>query len=252
MPDIGSELWVAACAVAMLAGFIKGLVGFAMPMVMISGLATFLSPELALAALILPTLATNLWQAARGGFRAAIGATRKHWRYLAVLWILILASAQLIFVLPQAALFLILGVPVTVFAAVQLAGWRMRFPPSAHRKVELIVATFSGFIGGLSGVWGPPTVLYLTALDTPKAEQMRAQGIIYGSGAVMLLLSHLQSGLFNANTAQFSALLLAPALLGMGLGFRVQDRIDQEMFRKITLIVLVVAGLNLIRRALFG
>ena len=124
MPDIGPELWVAACAVAMLAGFIKGLVGFAMPMVMISGLATFLAPELALAALILPTMATNLWQAARGGFRAAIEATRKHWRYLAVLWILILASAQLIFVLPQAALFLILGVPVTVFAAVQLAGWR--------------------------------------------------------------------------------------------------------------------------------
>jgi hypothetical protein len=32
----------------------------------------------------------------------------------------------------------------------------------------------------------------------------------------------------------------------------VQDRIDQATFRKVTLIVLVVAGLNLVRRGLFG
>jgi uncharacterized protein len=32
----------------------------------------------------------------------------------------------------------------------------------------------------------------------------------------------------------------------------VQDRLDQEVFRRVTLIVLVVAGLNLVRRALMG
>jgi hypothetical protein len=32
----------------------------------------------------------------------------------------------------------------------------------------------------------------------------------------------------------------------------VQDRLDQALFRRLTLIVLVVAGLNLLRRAIFG
>jgi uncharacterized membrane protein YfcA len=43
-----------------------------------------------------------------------------------------------------------------------------------------------------------------------------------------------------------------PALAGLWLGFRLQDRMDQNRFRRATLIVLVVAGLNLIRRGLLG
>ena len=60
-----------AFAVAIVAGFIKGMVGFAMPLVLISGLTIFLPPELALAGLIFPTVATNLFQALRQGGKAA-------------------------------------------------------------------------------------------------------------------------------------------------------------------------------------
>ena len=60
-----------AFAVAMMAGVVKGLVGFAMPMVLISGLGMFLPPEIALAGLILPTLVTNVIQALRQGWAAA-------------------------------------------------------------------------------------------------------------------------------------------------------------------------------------
>ena len=38
----------------------------------------------------------------------------------------------------------------------------------------------------------------------------------------------------------------------MALGFRVQDRLDQARFRRWTLVVLVLAGLNLVRKALAG
>ncbi len=252
MPELALEIWLVCIGVALIAGIVKGVVGFAMPMIMISGLATVLPPDLALAALILPTLATNLWQALRGGFSAAVEATRDHWRYLAVLWLFIMLSAQLVFILPESVLFLLLGVPVTVFAMLQLMGFRLRFPASARRAVELGVATFSGFLGGISGVWGPPTVLYLTALETPKAVQVRLQGVIYGSGALVLALAHIRSGLLNGETAQFSALFLLPALAGLALGFLVQDRIDQATFRRATLLVLVIAGLNLVRRGLAG
>jgi len=53
-------------------------------------------------------------------------------------------------------------------------------------------------------------------------------------------------------TLPFSLALSVPALLGMALGFAVQDRIDQALFRRATLIVLLLAGLNLLRRALMG
>lgn len=58
-------------AVAMLAGVVKGMVGFAMPMILVSALSSFLTPELALAGLILPTVVTNGFQELRQGLRPA-------------------------------------------------------------------------------------------------------------------------------------------------------------------------------------
>ena len=43
-----------------------------------------------------------------------------------------------------------------------------------------------------------------------------------------------------------------PAVAGMLAGQALQDRLDQDRFRRLTLFVLVLAGLNLLRRGLFG
>jgi len=66
------DLFVLSLAVGLVAGMIKGLVGFAMPTVLISGVSMFLPPEIALAGLILPTLVTNGLQALRQGFGEAL------------------------------------------------------------------------------------------------------------------------------------------------------------------------------------
>ena len=95
-------------------------------------------------------------------------------------------------------------------------------------------------------------MMYLTALQTPKIEQMRVQGVVYGAGAVMLTLAHLRSGVLNIESAKLSALLVLPALLGIAMGFAVHDRMSQEKFQRATLLVLVIGGLNLIRRGLMG
>jgi len=250
--ELGLGLWVFAVAVAVLAGMVKGMVGFAMPMVMISGLATVLPPEMAIAGLLLATLLSNAMQAMRQGARAALQSAKTHWRYLAILWVMIALSAQLITVLSDRVLFLVLGIPVTVLSLMQLMGLRLQVKDHLRRATEVIVALVAGFLGGLTGVWGPPTTMYLTALGTEKTEQIRAQGVIYGTGALVLLVSHIASGVLNAQTLPFSAGLVLPAMAGMLIGFRIQDRIDQEGFRRATLIVLVVAGLNLVRRGLLG
>ncbi len=237
-----------AFAISVLGGFVKGTVGFALPMILISGLGSFMPPDLALGALIVSAVVTNIWQAARNGLAAAVHSARLHWRYLAILGVCLFASAQLVSVLSPSAMFLILGVPVTVFALLQLIGWRPTIKPRNRRPVEFGVGAFAGGIGGLSGVWGPPTVLYLTALDTPKDEQMRVQGVVYGVGATLLAVAHLKSGVLSSTTAPLSALLLIPSLIGVACGFALQSRINQALFRRLTLVVLVIAGLNLIRR----
>jgi len=242
---------IAAVGVALFAGVIKGLVGFGMPMILISGLSVFLSPELALAGLILATVASNGIQALRQGWAAAWQSVKRFRVFLLVGLIFLLSSAQLVRMLPTQVLLLVLGVPITIFAFLQLFGLRFHLEKPSTR-IEAAVGAFAGFIGGLSGVWGPPTVAYLTALDTPKGEHIRVQGVIYGLGAVALLVAHTGSGVLRAETLPLSLALLPPAMLGMWVGVRWHDSIDQATFRKATLVVLAVAGLNLVRRGVFG
>ncbi|KEJ91013.1 sulfite exporter TauE/SafE family protein [Sulfitobacter donghicola] len=244
------ELGLAAL-VAILAGFVKGVVGFAMPLVFVSGLTTFMAPELALAGLILPTLATNALQALRQGFPAAVQSTKEFRVFLAIGGIALLASAQMVRVVPAQMMMAIIGIPVTLFACLQLTGYQIKL--SGHsRSVEAVAGAVAGALGGLSGIWGPPTVAYLTALNTPKHDQMRVQGVIYGLGAVALMVAHTGSGVLRAETLGFSLAMLPAAFLGVWIGMSVMDRIDQMVFRRATLFVLCVAGLNLIRRAWFG
>lgn len=247
-------LWVLAvsCASTLLAGFVKGAVGFGMPMLMISGLATVLPGEVALAALILPTVVTNVFQSLRQGWRVAWEAVVKFRVFLVVLLAVLGTSAQLVSVLSDRALFVMIGLPVVGFSIMQLAGWRPVLRPENRLRDEGLVASVAGFFGGMSGVWGPPTVTYLTAIETPKSEQMRVQGVLYGLGAVVLVVAHLRSGVFNTHTAPLSALMLIPAAIGMGIGTILHDRMPQAAFKRVTLVVLVLAGLNLLRRGVMG
>lgn len=254
MPGFPAELTpfvlIAATGIALLAGVIKGLVGFAMPMILISGLGSLVAPELALAGLILPTLVTNGVQALGQGLGAALQSVRRFGWFLGMGLVMLLVSSQMVRILPAQVLLLMIGGPITIFALLQLAGWAPRVAAGGHRGLEIGIGAFAGFIGGFSGVWGPPTVAYLTALGTEKREQIRVQGVIYGLGAVALTVAHVGSGVLNGRTVWFSVWLLAPALAGMWLGGRVRDRIDQRAFRRATLLVLLVAGLNLVRRGL--
>ena len=241
-----------ACAVTLLGGFVKGAVGFAMPLIMISGMSMLIDPRIVVAGIILPILFSNGWQVARSGLGPARAAFREHWRYILIVCVMILISAQFLTVIPADAMFVVLGVPVVGLCLVQLLGWQPAIPDRWRRPFEWGAGLAAGTLGGLAGTWGPPTVLYLLALRTPRAQQMAVQGVIYGLGSVMLFLGHLQSGVLNARTWQLSALLVVPAAIGMLVGFRLGDRFDQALFRKVTLLVLVVAGINLIRRGVMG
>lgn len=251
-PDLTVELLLIASAVAVFAGLIKGIVGFAMPTIFVAGLGFFVDPQLALAGLILPTLVTNGYQALRQGRRAAVQSIKKFRVFLISGGVFLLCSAQLVTVLDDRILLMMIGVPVTGFAIIQLFGLQLFPPTSRSSGSEATVGAFAGFLGGFSGIWGPPTVAYLTALNTKKRDQIRIQGVIYGLGALALFFAHLLSGVLRQDTIWFSAILIVPGMLGMWLGTQVQDKIDQRRFQKLTLVVLVFAGLNLLRKALLG
>ena len=249
--DITPSLWAFAFLVSICAGLIKGIVGFAMPMVTISGLSLILPPELALAGLILPTVVTNGVQALAHGPKAAFLSMRRFSLFLLTGLVFLLASAQLVTRIPQSVFLGGIGIMVVSFSLLQLSGYRFQVRPD-NKVIAFLVGSVTGFAGGLSGVWGPPTVAYLTAMNTKKDDQLRVQGVVYGLGAIALFFGHIASGILTVSTAQFSAALVLPSMVGLWIGRRFQKHIDQALFSKATLAVLIVAGLNLLRLAWTG
>ena len=239
-----------ALAVALLAGFVKGAVGFAMPLIMIGAFSSFLPPEMALAGLVLPTLISNISQAFRQGWRPARDTARKYWRIFAATLVFIPISAQFFWAIPQGVFLLLLGLPITAFVGAQLAGLPLMIKVQHRAQAEWISGIIGGLYGGVSGIWGPPLIVYLLSTRTEKTETMRVQGVVFLIGAFVLLAAHLQSGLLDRAAMTFSALLVLPALIGQAIGFACQDRLDQTRFRRATQVLLVLTGLNLIRQAL--
>lgn len=249
----GLDLWHfgLALGITLFAGFVKGAVGFAMPMIMISAFSSFLPPETALAGLILPTVVTNLSQAFRQGRGAAWGSVVRYRRILLATVIFIVVSAGFVRVIPQDLFLLMLGLPITAFALVQLAGVNLALRLEHRNRAEWILGAIGGLYGGISGVWGPPLLVYLLSIKADKVEIVRVQGVVFLIGAVVLFAAHLQSGVLNGATLAFSAVLVIPAMIGQALGTSIQDRLDQTRFRHWTLILLVLTGLNLARRAVW-
>jgi uncharacterized protein len=241
-----------AMAITLFAGFVKGAVGFAMPLIMIATFSSFMPPDLALAALILSSLVTNVHQSFRSGVRPAWASAVKYWRLLAMTVLGMLISAPFVVVFPERLMLALLGVPIMAFALLQLTAWQPSLPPGALNPAQFATGLIGGLYGGISGIWGPPAVLYLLAERAPKAETVRVLGVIFLLGAATLLLAHLQTGVMNARSIPFSAALVPAAFLGMWLGFQLQDRLDAARFRFWTLIVLMVVAANLIRRAIMG
>lgn len=241
-----------ACAITLFAGFVKGTVGFAMPLVMIAAFSSFMPPDLALAALILSVLTTNAHQSLRFGWRPAIDSALTYRRLIATTSVGIVISAPFVVILPQQLLFALLGVPVMLFALVQLTGWSPVIPPRHRNGWEYGLGMVGGLYGGISGIWGPPAIVYLLAVGAQKAEMVRVLGVVFMIGAVVLTGAHLASGVLNAVTLPFSAALVVPAAIGMWLGFRLQDRLDAVRFRRWMLIVLIAVAANLLRRAIMG
>jgi uncharacterized membrane protein YfcA len=163
--------------------------------------------------------------------------------------VLIVISAQFVRAIPQELFLILLGVPITAFAMAQLSGRKLALKLQHRHRAEWVMGAIGGLYGGVSGVWGPPLIVYLLSIGADKVETVRVQGVVFFLGAVVLLGAHLQTGVMAGPNLWFSAALVVPAMVGQLLGQRLQDRLDQARFRRWTQALLVLTGLNLIWRA---
>jgi uncharacterized membrane protein YfcA len=241
--------WQAAAAIAavfVLAGGVKGITGMGLPTVAVSLLGLWMTPLQAAALMVAPSLVTNLAQC-RGP------ATR---RLVALLWPAWLALAAATVLAPDLGRLpvsfdprLALGAVLVVYGAWGL--WRPQLPPlPAHGAGwRLGVGALTGLVAAVTAVFVVPLVPYLQALRLDKDTLVQALGLSF-TVSTLALAARLQAVDGPALLSAHSALALAAALVGLGLGGRLRARISATAFQRALFMVFVGLGVaNLVRAA---
>lgn len=234
----------------LVAGSVKGLVGIGLPTTAIGIMTLSIDPRAAIAIILFPMVISNAWQVYRQG--EILRTARRYGVFAIILFVGVWLTSMLTHDVPDRVLLGVLGSIILLFVAVNLVitvpALSDRFDMPAQATLGLV----AGVMGGLTAVWAPPMVIYLTARQVPKEEFVRASGFLIVIGSLPLTASYIQLGHMTGPLAWVSLIMLVPTLLGFSLGERLRSRISAERFRVLLLYIFLLLGLNLIRRAIWG
>jgi uncharacterized membrane protein YfcA len=241
-----SYLWVGIAAVFVLGGFVKGVVGLGLPTITMGLLSVVMAPAQAAALLVVPSLITNLWQIGGPGFMALL-------RRLATMltgvcvgvalgagWLSSTGDSH-----GDGWAGVALGVALAVYAALGLLHWRFRVKPEHEVWLAPLIGVSTGLVTAATGVFVIPAVPYLQALGLGKDELVRALGLSFLVSTIALGASLGHGGSLHTPELLGSALVVLPALLGMGAGQWLRARVQPETFKTVFFCGLLLLGLYL-------
>lgn len=133
--------------------------------------------------------------------------------------------------------------------AVVLLLWCSRAEPRERLALpwQMLAFSSSGFLMGFASIGGGPIVLYVNSVHWSAAKSRAFLFFLAATGvpiAVGMLFARFGTTIVPPATA---ALITLPiVLLGMNLGFRLGQRIDKPLFRRITFVLLVLIGVSAI------
>ncbi|MBI2204008.1 MAG: sulfite exporter TauE/SafE family protein [Candidatus Rokubacteria bacterium] len=238
---------LAGAVAALIAGFVKGTIGFGFPTVATPLLALFIDVKTAVAVLVPPNLVLDGIQARRGG-----GMLRTFRRFAVLLafgGVGTVLGTHLLVILPARVAMAVLGAFVIGFVAVSATRWRPSVRVSWERWLSPPVGLLAGVVGGLTNVPGTPLVVYFYALGLAKADFVRAVAVTFFVYKVMQLAALAWYGAFTVSLIPPALGVAAVAFGSFTLGLRVQDRLDQQNFNRVVLVVLALLGAWLTIRA---
>lgn len=154
-------------------------------------------------------------------------------------------GAALIAILPIDVISKILAVFLIVYAVYSL--FKPKLAVRKNQWMAILGGILSGFFAGLIGLGGAIRSSFLVAFDFPKEVYVATSAMI----AVVIDLTRIPTYIFTGSVQASSELYLIPFLVvsayfGVRLGKILLNRIDQQTFRRIISIALLLVGIKLL------
>ena len=232
-----------------LGGLVKGMLGIGLPLVALPFLLLAVDIQSAILLLVGPMLTTNLWQSILDGGVRELAA--RYWLLLAMVFAGLFIGLQILVGADTATLNIIVGTSLIAMALILWRTPKLTITRRLRVPVEALTGLTAGMLGGITSLFAPPLITFLAAQRLDKDIFVRHISFLYLVCVSILIVLLIQKGVMTPA-------MLVPALIAIGLthtgleiGRLLRGRVNGDAFQKAILIVMVLSGLNLLRKALF-
>ena len=245
---MGIDSWVIVCLVMLIAGTVKGIAGLGLPTIAVSLLVFFFDAHQSLGLIVLPLLFSNMLQAWQSGqFRWVFS---NFWPYLVAIALAIFIASSFASQVNERVIYLLITVGIFLFLISQKKLPKIQFTGKSHIFSSTIAGTLAGILGGLTTVWGPPTIIYLRMLGLEKEQFVRATGWMFLIGSLPLIAGYWMGGILTPELIPAGILGSVMAMLGVVVGKHFRSKISEKHFVMVIDVILGLMAINLLRKSL--
>jgi len=232
--------------------FVKGALGFGLPLIATPIMLFALSLPETVAVLALPIIVANIQQ---------IWLNRAHWRILRQFWplvgaatLIMLIGAPIMVTVDSHSLGILIGLLISLHSILSifpLPQFRQRTIKVQSLKRLIIPAGItSGILGSFTSMYSFPSVQLFMMMRVSKGELAMLLGVFLSLGYIALWLGISHAGFPVGDSLLLSATMIIPTIAGQQAGHLTRQRISEKTFRHFVHFALACGGFTLIIRGL--
>lgn len=224
--------------IMMLSAVVQGITGFGFSLVAFPLLALMLPLQAVTPILVLSSLILNVVV-----FKSVDGIQLKGIRAMTLLAIISTPiGAYLLKVVSPDVLKIAVGIVITSTALFLLKGYQVKF--KRELLARSITGFFSGLLNGTLSMSGPPIILYMSNQGVKKDKLRGSFSLFAMITNVFAIVTLYFAGLINSKIIVSFAQMIPALIVGVILGVIISRKVNELLFRKVTLYLLVAMGIS--------
>ncbi len=152
--------------------------------------------------------------------------------------------------LPERWVLLALGIVVTGYGLYRLL--RLPLPHLIHPRIGYVFGIAGGLLSGAYNISGPPIVIYGNLSRWQPGQFKGSLQTFFILNGAIVLAAHVVNQAITPLIWQGALIALPTMIVGTWLGWRLEGRINPQVFERIVMVLLVLSGLRLIITNLVG
>jgi uncharacterized membrane protein YfcA len=230
-----------------LAGGVKGLIGFGLPTVSLALLTVALDLTTAMALLLVPSLVTNLWQAMTGGNGREL--LLRIWPFLLMATATVWLGAAALTRMDLSLLSALLGGLLVFYSALNLADFHLTITVQRETWAGPIFGIANGILTGMTGSFIVPGIMFLQGIGLSRHMLVQAMGMLFTASTLALGIALQSNSLLTTQLSLVSVAAVIPTAIGMVVGQRIRSRLSEARFQQIFFFATLVLGLCIIAKS---